>query len=357
MGAEEVKTSKDLIRQLETRYGSAHQTALYRTQLKYRRRQKGETLGDLVNDVRRLIVLAYPGPSSAMRETFACEAFLEALNDRELALKIREKEPSTLEQACQMAMRFEAYAGGQGAPERDRRVPQTRQVTESSDGLGTSYDRCAEFLRDWSQLQQAKFEKFMNEVKSIMAKQDQRAGPPASGSGMTPPVPECPLPKQNWFRRRDNINNRRESHFSNQGCYNCGEGNHLIARCPYPRFGRNDSNIPEGTQRDVPASVTNHIKGEVGAYLEINIRGRNLHALLDTGSEISLVPQDVVPLATLRKTGQVLQAANGTEIEVLVETDLAMNVADLELPSDGLVVRDVSDVILGLDWMTKHVDT
>ena len=54
-----------------------------------------------------------------MRETFACEAFLEALNDRDMALKIREKEPSTLEQACQMAMRLEAYAGGQGALERD----------------------------------------------------------------------------------------------------------------------------------------------------------------------------------------------------------------------------------------------
>ena len=34
-----------------------------------------------------------------------------------------------------------------------------------------------------------------------------------------------------------------------------------------------------------------------------------------------------------------------------------MNFADLELPCDCLVVRDVSDVILGLDWMTKHVDT
>ena len=357
MGAEGVKTSKDLILQLETRYGSAHQTALYRTQLNYRRRRKGETLGDLVNDVRRLIVLAYPGPSSAMRETFACEAFLEALNDRDLALKIREKEPSTLEQACQMAMRLEAYAGGQGALERDRQVSQTRQVTESSDGPETSYDRCAEFLRDWSQLQQEKFEKFMKEVKSIMAKQDQRAGPPASECSIKQPVPEGPLPKKNWFRRRDNANNRRESDRSNQGCYNCGEGNHFIARCPYPRVGRNDSNTPEGTQRDVPASVTNHIKGEVGVYLEINIGGRNLHALLDTGSDISLVPRDVVPMVTLRKTVQVLQAANGTEIEVLGETELTMNVADLELSCDCLVVRDVSDVILGLDWMTKHVDT
>ena len=61
MGAEGVKTSKDLIRQLETRYGSAHQTALYRTQLNYRRRQKGETLGDLVNDVQKTYCPGVPG--------------------------------------------------------------------------------------------------------------------------------------------------------------------------------------------------------------------------------------------------------------------------------------------------------
>ena len=353
MGAEGVKTSKDLIRQLETRYGSANQTALYRTQLKYRRRQKGETLGDLVNDVRRLIILAYPGPSSTMRETFACEAFLEALNDKDLALKIREKEPSTLEQACQMAMRLEAYEGG--ALERDRRVPQTRQVTESSDGSGTSYDRCTEFLRDWSQLQQANFEKLMSEVESFFAKQDKAIIPPTNCSGVGPPSLEGPPTGRNWIRRRRNGNYRGDSRRP-QGCYNCGEDGHFMARCPYPPVERDDPNRP-GRKQELPVSVTNHIKGEAGAYLKISIGGRRYHALLDTGSEILLIPKDLVPLATLSKTVQVIHAANGTEIKVLGETELAVKVADLEISFDCLVVRDVSDVILGLDWMTKYVDT
>ena len=176
MGAEGVKTSSDLIRQLQTRYGSANQTALYRTQLKFRKRQKGETLADLVSDVRRLIVLAYPGPSSSMKEAFACEAFLEALNDRDMALKIREKEPPTLEEAYQFAMRLEAYAGGQGCQEKDRRIPQTRLVTETAPTPDPSYDRCANFLRDWSQLQQENFQKLMKEVKTYFEKSEK---PPA----------------------------------------------------------------------------------------------------------------------------------------------------------------------------------
>ena len=85
MGAEGV-TSAELVNQLRTRFGSANQTALYRTQLKCRRRQRGESLSELINDVHRLVVMAYPGPSSSMKESFACEAFLESLRWRSYSL-------------------------------------------------------------------------------------------------------------------------------------------------------------------------------------------------------------------------------------------------------------------------------
>ena len=95
-GTEGAATSANLILQLRDRYGSESQKSLYQTQLRCRRRLRGESLTDLVNDIRRMVALAYPGPKSDMRESVACYAFLEALNDPVLALKIREREPPSL---------------------------------------------------------------------------------------------------------------------------------------------------------------------------------------------------------------------------------------------------------------------
>ena len=356
MGAEGVKTSKNLIRQLQARYGSANQTALYRTQLKFRRRQKGETLAELVNDVRRLIVLAYPGPSSSMKEALACEAFLEALNDKELAMKIREKEPPTLEEAYQFAMRLEAYAGGPGvAQKKDRKVHQARMVTEPSQNPETSYDRCAEFLRDWSQLQQANFQKLMGEIKSFFQRSEN--SPPAlvSPSGPDPPTGQENRPRYgNGYRRRNNYPRRQPS--AQTGCFNCGDVGHFVARCPHPMVRRDETEPKTRDTGDVPASVTNHIKGEKGAYLKVTIHGRKFHALLDTGSEVSLIPEYAVPRECVKVTEQELHAANGTDIEVLGEVNLRMKLGGLEIPLNCVVVRDVSEVLLGLDWMVKYVD-
>ena len=146
---------------------------------------------------------------------------------------------------------------------------------------------------------------------------------------------------------------RRQSDLQT-GCYNCGEEGHFIARCPHPPV--RTENEATRTSGGIPASVTNHIKGEKGAYLKVSIQGRKFHALLDTGSEISLIPIDAIPPGSLRKSEQVLHAANGTDIEVLGEANLSLRIGELEIPLDCVVVRDVSEVLLGLDWMVKYVD-
>ena len=154
---------------------------------------KKETLAKLVNDVQRFIVLAYPGPSSLMKEAFACET----LNGKDIAMKIREKEPPTLEEANQLAMRLEAYTGGPGAAhEKDHKIHQARMVTKPPQNRETSYDRCAEFLRDWSQLQQANFQKLMSKIKSIFQSSEKNSHGPqqpmqpgsAHGAGKSTPI-------------------------------------------------------------------------------------------------------------------------------------------------------------------------
>src|SRR6218665_2965604 len=62
-------TWSDLVEWLMTRYGSADQAALCQTQLCTRKQQVGEELSSLVQDIRRLMTLAYPGPPSAHSES------------------------------------------------------------------------------------------------------------------------------------------------------------------------------------------------------------------------------------------------------------------------------------------------
>lgn len=108
-GAEEIKTWSDLIKRLRSRYGSTKQSALYQVQLNTRKHKYGEDINTLAQDVRRLLTLAYPGPPTVHSDILATKAFLDALSDKSLALKVREREPVTLDQACKIALRLEGY--------------------------------------------------------------------------------------------------------------------------------------------------------------------------------------------------------------------------------------------------------
>jgi len=99
-----VRTCADLIQRLRSRYGSIDQATLFQAQLASRRQKEGEDLATLVQDIRRLMTLAFPGCTSEYGELLAIRAFLDSLKDRSLSLKIREREPKTLDQAFKLGL-------------------------------------------------------------------------------------------------------------------------------------------------------------------------------------------------------------------------------------------------------------
>jgi len=62
-------------------------------ELRLWRRRPGETLTALHQDIRRLTVLAHPNFPSEARDVMACDYFIDALDDPEMALKVRERVP------------------------------------------------------------------------------------------------------------------------------------------------------------------------------------------------------------------------------------------------------------------------
>ena len=95
-------TYKQLVTRLRSRFGSADMEEHYRADLQCRRRKNNETLKELAQDIRRLMMLSYPGDQTPISENLAKEHFIVALEDPELELKIRQREPRTLDSALRL---------------------------------------------------------------------------------------------------------------------------------------------------------------------------------------------------------------------------------------------------------------
>jgi len=100
---------KQLVKKFQSRFGGNGMEEKFQTELQCRRRHPKESLRELGQDVRRLIILAYPGENSRMAERVAREHFIVALDDPELELKVREREPQTLDDAIMISQRLEVF--------------------------------------------------------------------------------------------------------------------------------------------------------------------------------------------------------------------------------------------------------
>jgi len=100
---------EDIVKTLRQRFGSEHQSEVYKIELRNRRRRSSESISELMQDIRRLMVLEYSSAASDIWESVAINAFLEALDDSELALEVRKRGSVTLESAYREAMLLDGY--------------------------------------------------------------------------------------------------------------------------------------------------------------------------------------------------------------------------------------------------------
>jgi len=97
-----------LIKRLKSRFGTEGQSSLYRSQMRTRKRGKEEPLQTLYHDIDRMAGLAYLGKSSVHRELAAIDAFIDALGDSNMRMRVRDKEPKSLDHALHIALLPEA---------------------------------------------------------------------------------------------------------------------------------------------------------------------------------------------------------------------------------------------------------
>ena len=81
-------SAEELIRRLKERFGSEHLVALHQLQLNTIRQKANECLPQLAAEVRRLSCLDYTGPRTHHSDSIETRAFIEAIADRSVALRV-----------------------------------------------------------------------------------------------------------------------------------------------------------------------------------------------------------------------------------------------------------------------------
>jgi len=349
-GARQDVSYEELVGRLRERYGTEGQAETFRAQLYYRRQRAEETLSDLLHEIRRLVVLAYPVPSNETTAIIARDAFLEAMRDRELSLKVREREPKNLDEAYRTALRLEAYQ--RTAEMDDRRRPPNRvRATHEVDVNAEIHAQLDQFLTNQREEQRRWQRDFEGRIDRRLRELHDR-------------VPMGDVPSSDVRTRNSN---RTENEHREITCYNCGQGGHMARSCQRDRRGnrrnngttatRNATPPPEATvevnhtlrQRETDRATNNAI------YIRGTINGSPHLCLVDTGSEVSLVPFKIVRGVTLDPCNRSLMAANGSEIRVLGEVHLSLKVGrNFEIPSSLLVSDQITEPIMGMDWLREH---
>jgi hypothetical protein len=87
------------------------------------------------------------------------------------------------------------------------------------------------------------------------------------------------------------------------------------------------------------------------AFLRLKILGHRTDCLLDTGSEVTLIPSKLVGNIPVQPSSQKLLAANGTKINVVGLLNLEAEGDSHKFTITGFVSDHVVEVILGIDFL------
>ena len=206
-----------LVMKLNQRFGEENQAECFRAKLKVRKQGKDESLSSLMQDIRRMRILAYPDSSSDLGKIMAKDCFLDAIFDKNLSLKVREHSPVDLDAAFQLAVKFEAYAQLSIPQKGEDKSKGSKVQTVISHNHhddppgGKSWNAFMESQNDLFKQLKSQGEQIM-----VLSKQVQNLSSPSVQQSKEQ-VNNSPSPKKPIK------------------CFGCGEMDHILPKCPYRR--------------------------------------------------------------------------------------------------------------------------
>ena len=151
---EERSDYRELQIKLHARFGSENKAEMFRAQLKTRSRSNGESYQDLAQSIRSLTRKAYPKTSSDVIEVISLDHFIDAIDDSQIRLRLRDLNLNSITQAEEIATKMEAYR----ISERLRSPVPNSNVNQDRSTHTTNLTQVCEGLQQLSN----KFDRFIN---------------------------------------------------------------------------------------------------------------------------------------------------------------------------------------------------
>ena len=371
-------TTQEIIDLLRLRFGNENQQERFRTEMKSRKRQPGETLQQLYRDLCRLKSLAFGQEvESSFSKLFMRDVFLDAINNRELRKQILIQKPSTMEEALKMATHIEAIDALETPRSAVRDSQRVRHKVQNLDsGAGPNRDTDTSIQRQLAEMRNA-----LQDVRQELAltRQQQQNDKPSSGQFSTTKNLSVPVTDEDTVveprAAPGEPRNRSESTFARRGtCRVCRKVGHWAAECPVRKdreANRFFRNAAEGRTEVFPRDTNpnrvfgkNHDSKEKTemstiqlcdeAHVRIRFDGKSVCALLDTGCGQSVVGRTVVSSYQLEPTTRQLFTANGEPLPIAGQMVMNFQIGGIWSSVKVLVSEAIHELILGIDWLIEN---